>query len=118
MVKGATELGNAKMSTNYWIMYYNITIETQENSFFNKKKFIHCGDGEEARIPKPIGDADEIQFLIPLGMGRVMSKYMGVENGDGEGKTRPHPAPLPCLDSSDSVIEKQVFLNLIQMFHP
>jgi len=33
----------------------------------------------------------------PLGMGRVVGKYMGVEDGDGEGKTCPHPALLPCL---------------------
>jgi len=25
------------------------------------------GDGDEARIPEPIGDRDEIQFLIPVG---------------------------------------------------
>jgi len=33
---------------------------------------IHCGDGDEAGIPKPIGEGDEIQF----NMGRVTGKYM------------------------------------------
>jgi len=32
-------------------------------------------------------------------MSRVTGKYMGVGDGDEEGKTRPHPAPLPCLVS-------------------
>lgn len=36
-------------------------------------------------------------FSSPLGMCSVMSKYMRVGYGDGEDKTRPHPAPLPCL---------------------
>jgi len=35
-------------------------------------------------------------FSSPLGVGRVTSKYMGIGDGDEEGKTRPHPAPLPC----------------------
>jgi len=36
-------------------------------------------------------------FSSPLDMGRVTDKYIEVGNGDGEGKTRSHPAPLPCL---------------------
>jgi len=36
-------------------------------------------------------------FSSPLGMGRVTGKYMRIGYGDGECKTRPHPAPLPCL---------------------
>ncbi|RHN46566.1 hypothetical protein MtrunA17_Chr7g0243591 [Medicago truncatula] len=32
-----------------------------------KKKLIHCGEGDEAGLPEPIGDGDEIQFLIPIG---------------------------------------------------
>jgi len=34
-------------------------------------------------------------FSSPLGIGRVTGKYTGV--GDGDGETRLHPAPLPCL---------------------
>jgi len=30
---------------------------------------IHYGDGDEAGIPEPIGDGDEIQFVIPVGYG-------------------------------------------------
>jgi len=33
------------------------------------EKIIHCGDGDEAGIPKPDGDGDEIQFFIPVGYG-------------------------------------------------
>ena len=36
-------------------------------------------------------------FLSPLDIGRVTGKYMRIGYGDGECKTRPHPAPLPCL---------------------
>jgi len=43
------------------------------------------------------GDGDVIQFLILLGMGRVTGKYVRIGYGDGEGKTCPHSAPLPCL---------------------
>ena len=39
----------------------------------------------------------KVDFSSPLGMSRVMDKYMGVGYGDGEGKTRPYPAPLSCL---------------------
>jgi len=31
------------------------------------KKMIHCGDENEAAIPKPVGEGDYIQFLIPIG---------------------------------------------------
>jgi len=31
------------------------------------KKIIQCGDGWG--IPEPVGDGDEIQFLIPVGYG-------------------------------------------------
>jgi len=34
-------------------------------------------------------------FSPPLGMGRVTGKYMKIECGDGEGKTRPHPIAMP-----------------------
>jgi len=38
---------------------------------------IHCED--EAEIPKPAGEGDEIQFLTPLGMSKVACKYIRVE---------------------------------------
>jgi len=38
-----------------------------------------------------------VQFLISLGMARVTGKYIRIGYGDGECKTRPHPAPMPCL---------------------
>jgi len=46
-------------------------------------------------------------FSSPLGMGRVTGKYIGVGDGDEEGKTCPHPAPLPCLISS--MVRNSVF---------
>ena len=36
----------------------------QKNLYFLLKIIIRCGDG--AGIPEPIGDGDEIQFLIPV----------------------------------------------------
>jgi len=33
-------------------------------------------------------------------MGRVTGKYTKIGYGDGEGKTRPHPAPLSCLNQT------------------
>jgi len=36
-------------------------------------------------------------FSSPLDMVRVTCKYMRIGYGDGECKTCPHPAPLPCL---------------------
>jgi hypothetical protein len=49
------------------------------------------------RIPKPIWDDDEIQFLIPLGIGRVTDKCMRVGDKNKKGKTHPHSALLPSL---------------------
>jgi len=42
-----------------------------KKTYFLLKKIIQCGDGDEAGIPKPVGDGDgdEIQFLIPVGYG-------------------------------------------------
>ena len=41
-----------------------------KNAFiFIKKKFIHCGDGDGAGIPEPVGDIVEIRFLFPDGYG-------------------------------------------------
>ena len=57
------------MSVNSWIIHYNITIEALKNSFFIKKKLIHCGDGDGVGIPEPIENEDEIQFLIPVKYG-------------------------------------------------
>ena len=64
------------MSANYWIMHYIITIEklkkktlfllktlplkSLKKTLCKKKKLIHCGGGDGAGIPEPIGDGDEI----------------------------------------------------------
>jgi len=56
------------MNAICWIMHYNIAIEAQKNFFFIKKVYSLRGrDG--AGIPEPIGDGDEIQFLIPFEYG-------------------------------------------------
>jgi len=47
--------------------------------------------------PNPSGTGMGFNFSSPLGMGRITGKYMRIGYGDGECKTRPHPAPLPCL---------------------
>ena len=47
--------------------------------------------------PNPLGTGMGFNFSSPLGMDRVMGKYMRIGYGDGEGKTHPHPASLPCL---------------------
>jgi len=39
-----------------------------------------------------LGTGMRINFSSPLGMGKVICKYMRVRNEDGEGKTRPHSA--------------------------
>ena len=50
-------------------------------------------------IPEPVGDEMWFNFSSSLGMGRVTGKYMRIRYEDGECKTRPHPAPLPCLNA-------------------
>jgi len=42
-----------------------------------------------------MGTGMRFNFSSQLGMSRVTCKYMGIGDGDEEGKTRPHP--LPCL---------------------
>jgi hypothetical protein len=41
-----------------------------------------------------LGTGMGFNFSSPLGMGRVTGKYIQIGYGDGEGKTRPHPAPI------------------------
>ena len=50
-------------------MYYNVAFGDEKNFYFLLKKIIQCGDGDGAGIPEPVGDGDEIQFLIPVGYG-------------------------------------------------
>jgi len=51
-------------------MYYNIALgNAKKLVFFIKKKYIQCGDGDEAVIPEPVGDGDKIQHLILVGYG-------------------------------------------------
>jgi len=47
--------------------------------------------------PKPSGTKIRFDFSFPLGMGKITGKYMRLGYGGREGKTCPHPAPLPCL---------------------
>ena len=54
--------------TYCWIMHYNISLGVaKKTSIFIKKKYIECGDGDEAVIPEPVRDVDEVHFLIPVG---------------------------------------------------
>jgi len=46
--------------------------------------------------PNPSETGMRFDFSSPLRIGRVTGKYMRVEYGNGEGKTRPHPA-MPNL---------------------
>jgi len=56
-------------------------------------------DGDGTGMPEPVGDGDGFNFSSLLGMGRVTDKYIRIGYGDGECKTCPHPAPMPCLES-------------------
>jgi len=50
-------------------MYYNVALGDAQKLLFFIKKFIQCGDGDGAGIPEPVGDGNEIQFLILGGYG-------------------------------------------------
>jgi len=45
-------------------MYYNIALGVEKNFYFLLEKIIQCGDG--VRIPEPVENVDEIQFLIHI----------------------------------------------------
>jgi len=47
--------------------------------------------------PNPSGIGIRFDFLFPLSIGRVTSKYMRIRYEDEESKIRPHPALLSCL---------------------
>jgi hypothetical protein len=64
--------------------------------------------------PNPSETGMRYDFSSPLDMGRVTGKYMRVRYGDGEGKTCPHSAPLPCLVP---VIYYSDNENLSMMYH-
>jgi hypothetical protein len=49
-------------------MYYNIVLGA-EKYFYFIKKIINRGDGDGPRMPEPVGDEDEIRFLITIGYG-------------------------------------------------
>lgn len=68
----------------------------EKNLLFLHKQIILYRDGEG--IPKTC----EIQFLIRLNMGRLMCKYMRVDDSNREDQTRPHHFPLPCLYRMDN----------------
>ena len=77
----------------------------QKILYFLFKKIIQCGDGDGTGIPELVGNENGFNFSSPLGMGRVTGKYIRIGYGDGECKTRPHPAPMPCLVSTTSFLE-------------
>ena len=81
-------------------MYYNVALGDAKKLIFLLKKLFNAGTGMGRRYPNPSGTGMGFNFSSPLGMGRVTSKYLRIGYGDGEGKTRPHPAPLPCLNTS------------------
>jgi len=39
---------------------------SRKKLIFFIKKDIQCRNGDEAGIPQPVGDEDEVQFLIPV----------------------------------------------------
>jgi hypothetical protein len=41
-------------------MSYNISLKAEKVFLFLFKKMIHCGDRDEAVIPEPVGDENEI----------------------------------------------------------
>lgn len=49
------------------------------------------------RSPNPSETGMRFDFSSPLNMNRVTGKYMRIGYGDGEDKTRLHPALLSCL---------------------
>jgi len=67
--------------------------------FFIKKNHSMQGWG----YPNPSRMGMGFNFSFTLGMGRVMSKYMRNGYGDREGKTCPHPTPLPCLPTTSQI---------------
>ncbi|AES89676.1 hypothetical protein MTR_4g078450 [Medicago truncatula] len=64
--------------------------------------------------PNPLGTVMGFNFSSLLDMSRVTGKYMGVEDGDGEDKTRPHPASLSSLLTCTTFLHHLVFLELLQ----
>ena len=68
--KGATKsigLTNVKMSILLDNALQHFSRGCKKNFYFLLKKIIQCGD--EVGIPEPIGDGDEVQFLILIGYG-------------------------------------------------
>jgi len=54
------------------MIYYNIEPGVEKYFFFLLKKIIHSGD--EAEIPKLVGDGMRFDFSSPLYIGRVTGK--------------------------------------------
>jgi len=79
-------------------MYYNVALGDAKIFYFLLKKLFNAGTGMGWGYPNPSGTGMRFNFSSPLGMGRVTSMYMRIGYEDGEGKTRPHLAPLPCLN--------------------
>jgi len=64
----------------------------------------------------PLGTGMRFDFSSPLGMGMVTNKYMRVGYGDREGKIRPHPAPFPCLGSSNPLFSTTFIMSCLCLF--
>jgi len=69
----------------------------KKTSIFIKKIILNAGTGMGWGYPNPSGMGMRFTFSSLLGMSRVTDKYMRIKYGDGECKTRHHPALLPCL---------------------
>ncbi|KEH34627.1 hypothetical protein MTR_3g066050 [Medicago truncatula] len=59
------------------------------------------------RYPNPSGTGMRFNFSSTLGMSKVTDKYMRI--GYGEGKTCPHPATLPCLETNPNFLKAASF---------
>jgi len=78
-------------------MYYNIALgDAKKLLFFIKKNLFNAGTGMGRGYPNPSETGMRFNFSSPLDMSRVTGKYMRFRYGGGQGKTRPHPAPLSC----------------------
>jgi len=127
--KGATKsigLTNVKVNILLDNALQYFSRDCKNTSTFLLKKFIQCGDGDGAGIPEPVGDEDEIQFLISVGYGRVTGKYMRIGYGGGNVKLVPTPphchayalgAPLSALGACEChLVLKRVVSSPFWMF--
>jgi len=84
----------------------------KRNCYFLLKKMIQCGTEMGRGYPNPLGTVMGFNFSSPLGMSRVTGKYMRIEYGDGECKTRPHPRPIAMPSCRDIKLSGKVVPNV------